>query len=308
MMYGIANPFPPRVRCVGVFSPAGVPDPERLARGVARLEGWGLDVVDGTTAPRGDCFLAGADDERVAALHELLRSPHVDMLIASRGGYGCARLLPAIDWELLRRSGKAIVGYSDVTALHLGGLAHGAAGGIVGPMVAAGLGRLCADAAAQRAFRDAMASFAAVLRGECRVPALQPALHCLRAGEVAGRLVPATLSVLVTLLGTAHMPDLTGAILVLEDTHEPAYRIDRCLTQLQQAGVWEGLGGVVFGDFSACEDAHRLGDVFAEFATRARGPVAAGLAFGHCFPSLSLPVGREGVLHVSNSHVSLRLE
>jgi muramoyltetrapeptide carboxypeptidase len=283
----LPSPFPPEIRTVGVFAPAGVPEPERLACGLARLRDWGLTVVfPGSADPR-DRFLAGSDALRLQRLHELLADSQVDLLLAARGGYGCARLLNGLDWALLRERDLPLVGYSDLTALHVAAFGHGHRRGVFGPMVVGDLARVPADAAETEQLRSVYQSLHAALAGSGQ---RFDGLQCLRPGEAEGPLVAANLAVLASLAGTPHMPDLATTILVLEDINEAAYRIDRCLYQLDQTGVLGSLSGLVFGQFSQTEDAEWLPGVLADFAARVPAPVVSGLEFGHSFPSCSLPV------------------
>ncbi len=129
----------------------------------------------------------------------------------------------------------------------------------------------------------------------------------LRDGRARGPLIPVNLAVLNSLLGTPHCPDLTGCILVIEDVNEAAYRVDRYLNQLRQARVLGRLAGLVTAQFSQCDDAEYLPEVFADFAGCVNGPVASGLPFGHAFPSLSLPVGMQAALTVEGTEASLHL-
>lgn len=289
----LPSPFPSRIRTLGLFAPAGVPEPARLAPGLARLRSWGLELVyPGANDPR-ERFLAGTDALRVRRLHELLADPRLDALMAVRGGYGCARLLDQIDWDLLQKRNLPLIGYSDLTALHLAAYGHGYRQGVFGPMVASDLGREPATAEEEKALAGSLASFHAVLNGERQT---FPGLACLRPGEATGPVVPANLSVLASLVGTPHQPALAGAILVIEDVNEAAYRIDRYLLQLDQGGILHQLAGLVCGQFSQTDDAEWLPGVLADYASRIPGPVVAGLEFGHAFPSVSLPAGRSGHL------------
>jgi muramoyltetrapeptide carboxypeptidase len=297
-----ASPFPSDVRTIGVFAPAGVPDPERLERGLERLQQWGLQIVfPGRDDPR-DRFFAGSDALRLQRLHELLADPTVDVLLAARGGYGCARLLDGIDWDLFLSRNLPLIGYSDLTALHVAAFAHGYRRGIFGPMVAGDFARVPADAVEEAELAGVYSLLGATLCGQQRT---HGKLRCLRSGEASGALVPANLAVLASLAGTRHFPDLTGAILVLEDINEAAYRIDRCLHQLSQSGLLDGLAGLVFAQFSQTEDAEWLPEVLGDFAERIDGPVASGLEFGHAFPSACLPVGTAARLEAAQEGVRL---
>jgi muramoyltetrapeptide carboxypeptidase len=288
-MMELANPFPPSVRTIGVFAPAGIPEPARFERGLARLRGWGLELVLG--CPRQpERFLSAPDAVRAAALNELMHQAQIDLLLAARGGYGCGRILDRVDFGALRRRGIPLIGYSDISALHAVAFGQGSWVHVAGPMVCNALAREPVDADEAGRLGAVLESFRQVLAGEAIT--VTASLRTLRAGTAAGRLLPTNLSVLASLVGTPFLPSLAGAILVLEDVGEAAYRVDRYLQQLQQAGCLRQLGGLVLGQFSEGEDAAWLPEVFADIATQVNGPVVAGLEFGHGFPSLSLPVGR----------------
>ncbi|MFA4944550.1 MAG: LD-carboxypeptidase [Lentisphaeria bacterium] len=292
------NPFPPEIRTVGVFAPAGrVPDPALLDAGLRQLQRWGLAVVEGRHLRSSHRNLAGTDAERCADLAELLQNPRVDLLLAARGGFGCARLLDGLPPTLLQAFPKPLLGYSDLTALHLARFARGVTTGLAGPMAAVELAR------GEQPGPDAAAltfTFAAGRRAwaPARPATLPPGtrLATLKPGTARGPLLPVNLTVLCSLLGTPHLPDLAGALLALEDVNEPVYRLDRCLTQLRQAGVTPRLAGVLLGDFSGTDEPAWLEALLAEFAATVNGPVVSGLPWGHCLPQLTLPVGRPAEL------------
>jgi len=290
------SPFPASVRTVGVFFPSGIPEAARLERGLARLRGWGLEVVQ-AGLPQPERFLAGADAERSEGLNQLLRNPRVDLLLAARGGYGCGRILDRVDFAALRGRGIPLVGYSDITALHLAAYGAGCQACVAGPMVCSALARQPADEAETLSLAQTVDSFRQVLAGEATE--VSSGLRVLREGTAAGPLVPANLSLVASLVGTPYLPDLSGAILVIEDVGEAAYRVDRYLNQLLHAGCLGHLAGLVYGQFTEGDDAQWLPEVFADFARHIPGPVVAGLGFGHGFPSISLPVGRPARLEAS---------
>ncbi len=303
-MADVPNPFPRHVRTVGVFCPSGIPEPARLERGLARLRAWGLEVVL-ASQPRPERFLAAPDDVRAETLNLLVRDARVDLLLAARGGYGSGRILDQIDFEALRQRAVPMVGYSDITALHLAAYGAGYRCGVAGPMVCGALAKDPADEAAAVALGRVLGSLRQVLAGEAFEAGA--GLRVFRQGSAAGPLLPANLSVLTSLAGTPYLPDLTGVILVLEDVNEAAYRVDRYLNQLLYAGCLGQLAGLVYGQFTEGEDAQWLPDVFADFARHIRGPVAGGLEFGHGFPSLSLPVGRQAQLEAGPAGAVLRV-
>jgi len=302
------SPFPGWVRTVGVFAPAGVPELAKLDAGLGRLRDWGVEVVVAGAWSCPERYLSAPDSERVAAFHELLRNPQIDLLIAARGGYGCGRLLDKVDWSLVADRQLPIVGFSDITALHLAAWHAGLRESVFGPMLTGLFARCDSDAAEKAKVDFSLASFRAAWEsGGVALPG-DAALRVLRPGQGRGPVVPATLSVLASLLGTPFMPSLKQALLVLEDVNEPAYKIDRYLTQLRVMGILEQLSGLIFGTFRDSEDAQWMPAIFAEFAGYVSGPVVEGLPFGHCCPSVSLPVGRIGSLDAGESDARLRLE
>jgi len=282
---------PDRIRpgdTVGVVAPAGVVDAERLDRGVRILEGWGLRVVTGDAVLERRGYFAGRDEVRRRDLQRMLDDPGIRAVLAARGGFGCQRLVPQLDLSALRGNPKPVVGFSDVTALLAAWVEAGTVG-IHGPMVAADLARGLTSRSVEHLRR---------LLGdpgyhwELEVPVT------VRPGRAGGRLVGGCLSVLVTLLGTPWVPDTRGAILFLEDVHEWPYRIDRLLTQLRQAGLLDGLAGLVFGTMAACRPQEGIEalDVVRDAFADAPYPVGFGLPAGHDLgetgiENLALPLG-----------------
>ena len=277
---------PPPLRpgdVIGVVSPAAAVDESALRTWVELIEQAGFRVRLGTSVLGRHGYLAGPDQERADDLHAMLRDPEVKAVIASRGGYGSGRLLPLLEPAELCDHPKIVLGHSDVTFL-LNDLVRRA--GVVtfhGPMVA-NFARRPETAAAVLAF----------LGGD-RSAWHQPGREIVQPGMAEGRLVGGNLSVLVATLGTPYVPDTRDAILFLEDVNEKPYRVDRMLTQLRQAGVFDAVSGVVFGEMVDCtagdDERVTVRDVIAEAFARAPYPVAFGLASGHGDGLVTLPLG-----------------
>jgi muramoyltetrapeptide carboxypeptidase len=275
---------------VGVVAPAGPVDKARLGRGVAELEGLGfaVRVAEGVLDRKG--FTAGTLEVRLAQIHALLVDPEVAALFCARGGAGTGRLLPRLDPGLVKTHPKPLVGYSDVTFLHLalGGLGLPS---LHGPMVA----RELADGGTAYD----RASLWHALTGEGEPYATTPEdLLPLREGSGEGVLRGGCLSILAAAAGTpwALRPAGEPTVLFLEDVDEPPYRIDRMLTQLRASGAFDGVKGVVFGDMKGCapglEADYTLEDVVLEALDGVDGPVALGLSSGHTSsPNVTLPLG-----------------
>lgn len=274
---------------VGVVAPAGVVEETRLLAGVEAVRSLGLEVRLGASVRARDGFLAGTDDARLADFVGLWRDPSVRAIVCARGGYGSQRLVPRLAAELVGRP-KLIVGYSDVTAI----LSVLVTAGIVcvhGPMVANDLARGL-DPGAKEHFARLL--FEPDYRWEAVVP--EP----IRPGLARGRLVGGCLSVLAATLGTPWAVDTSGAVLFLEDVHERAYRLDRLLVHLRQAGALDDVAGVVLGTFEACKpfDGVSPRDVLYDHFRDAPYPVAFGLRAGHLLDeedvrNWALPLGVE---------------
>jgi len=275
---------------IGVAAPAGPVDEARLQRGVAELErlGFAVRVADGVLERRG--FTAGSAERRLLELHGLWADPGVAAIVCARGGAGTIQLLPDLDRELLARNPKVLLGYSDITLLHLEMERLGVTS-LHGPMAA----RELADG--EEAFDRP--SLWHGLTGEGAPYASGPDdLVALADGRAEGLLRGGCLSLLAAAAGTPWAPRRPRgpAILFLEDVDERPYRIDRMLRQLRASGAFEGVRGVVFGDMKGCapsiDDQYSLEDVLLEALAGLDVPVALGLSSGHTpHPNVTLPLG-----------------
>lgn len=273
---------------VGLCAPAGPVDGDRLARGAAELRSLGFDVQVPEGIGERTGFTAGSARRRTDELLRLFADESVAAIVCARGGAGAGQLLRHLDPELLRAHAKTLLGYSDITFLHLY-LGRLGVGSLYGPMAATQL----ADGSYDRA------SLRHGLTGE-GTPYATAAddLAPLRAGEGEGVLRGGCLSILAAAAGTpwALAPDGEDTILFLEDVDERPYRIDRMLLQLRSSGAFAGVRGVVFGDMPGCaprmaED-YALEDVLREALDGLGVPVALGLSSGHtASPAVTLPLG-----------------
>jgi muramoyltetrapeptide carboxypeptidase len=231
-------------------------------------------------------FLAGPDEHRLAQLNAALADPEARAVIAARGGYGLLRLLPFLDLAPLRTSPKLIVGFSDVTALLAQAYRAGVAS-LHGPVVTQ-VPRISAE--------DLQA-----LYGLMENPGrglLLSELDGIIPGRVQGPLVGGNLEVLSRLLGTPFAPSFEGAILFLEDIGERPYRVDRLITHLDLAGVFNAVSAVVVGQFVDCREREGsklpsppVEEVLEERLGRLPIPVAMGGKFGHATAHAPLPYG-----------------
>ena len=290
-----------------LFSPSGVVSGgARLKRAVKNLGALGFKAtVDEAALARHQRF-AGPDELRLAALHRVARAAP-SVALATRGGYGLTRLLDGVDWPLLKHSveqGTRWVGYSDLTALQLGLLAHGGACSWAGPMAADDFGRSTADGGLDDV---TTACFAEAMGGELEAVGFrtEPGFDGL---AVRGRLWGGNLTVLMSLLGTKHWPRVKGGVLFLEDVGEHPYRVERMLLQLHQAGVLQAQKAVLLGAFTAwrkspLDRGYHLKSAVAHLRSVCTVPVLTGLPFGHVPTKVSLPVGARVQLVVQGRNV-----
>jgi muramoyltetrapeptide carboxypeptidase len=270
---------------VALVAPAGpLAGETELVRAIENARALGWEPVSGAHALSREGYLAGGDAERLADLNRALADDTIDGVWCLRGGYGIMRLLEHVDYEALSRRPKAIIGFSDITALHAAVRVRCDLVSFHGPVARATLSDF-----SRRSLLDAVA------RGQDPCGTAGGA-RILQAGRARGRLVGGNLAVLAALTGTPFAPPTERAILVIEDVREAVYRIDRMLRQLQLAGVLARCAGLVFGGFTelpvtGVEGARDLDDVLAEAADELGIPCIAGVPVGHLDEQWTLPLG-----------------
>lgn len=282
------RPLPPPVPtggCIGLISLASPLDPRVARRGIRALERAGFHVISPANLAARHGYLAGDDEARLAGLLEVLAArPHA--LLATRGGYGVMRLLPHLPWRELARWGGWVVGFSDLTALHAALSTRFPWATLHGPMLSS-LAR--PDRRAEQVL--------GWLRGKPRSLLFRiPPGGVVRGGVARGVAAGGNLSLLAALVGTPYEFDYDGAVLFLEDVNEPAYRLDRLLTQLALSSRLARVKAVVVGEMARC-GAGLLGwrkrwrQLLEEVAPQA--VIVEGVGFGHGRRNRPLPLGVE---------------
>ncbi len=282
---------------IGIAAPGGPVDPQRLADGEELLRQSGFRTLrrDDLLARQG--YLAGDDERRAKELMELVDDPRVDAILCARGGYGCDRIIGRLDAEAVRRAAKPLVGYSDVTALLLWQRRRAGLVGFHGPMLDRGADL---DPGAFHALE-------AQLCGTAELP-LALIGRGAGGGAARGRLVGGSLTLVTASLGTTWEIDTRGCILLIEDVHEPPYRIDRMLQQLRAAGKLEAACAIGVGDVSTCVDEKYGTDVeqVIEDAVRPLGlPLVLRLPFGHVRSNWAWPVGGRASLDAETGRLEI---
>ena len=281
---------------IAVVAPSGWVSKTRLAVGVEVLAGWGFDVrvMPGVAASRG--YLAGESDERNAAeLAACFADPTIDGIICARGGYGAMRLLPFMDWEAIRGNPKVFCGYSDITALHIAIRRETGLVTFHGSMVQRQGDEPGLHPWSAEALRRALTSTEPL--GPVAPPEDAPPVQALAGGRATAPLVGGNLTLVAALCGTRWQLDARDCVLLLEDTDEAPYRVDRMLTQLLLAGVLDGVRGILFGDSPTCEAKEGdprpvpLVEVLRDRLGPLDVPVLYGFPCGHTPWRAALPLG-----------------
>lgn len=306
---------PPRLapgQRVALIAPAG-PMLERddLTRGQELCRALGFEPVLGASAGNRHGYLAGTDDERLADLDGALRDPSIDAIWCLRGGYGVTRILDRVDFTPLLQRPKAVIGYSDVTALILA--AHQATGLVTfhAPMARAPMTAFTREHFERALFRAAPAARLSRLSEPANVLVPRsPRLLTLRGGVAEGRLLGGNLSLIAALQGTRHLPSFDGAILFIEDIGEDLYRVDRMLAQLRMTGMLATLAGVIVGQFTemrrgTSEGALGFDEVLSTYFEPLGVPVLSGVPVGHVDDQWTMPIGVRARLDADNGEVEL---
>jgi muramoyltetrapeptide carboxypeptidase len=287
---------------VAVVAPAGKIRENSLAPMVHCMERWGLQVCGGEHVYSHHHQFAGNDAQRVAALQAAVGNHEVKAILCARGGYGCSRIVDAVDFSPLYEYPKWLVGYSDITVLHArwNKLGLPSVHGVMS-------GKFPADGSDN----ESTESLRKALFGETLRYTLPP--HPLnRIGEAEGMLVGGNLSLIAHLTGTADELDTDGKILFLEDIGEYLYALDRMMVQLKRSGTLSKIRGLVLGYFTNIKDndtpfGASAYELITRFVETMNIPVCCGFPAGHEEPNLSLVFGRSAKLSVTPNEITLLL-
>jgi len=281
---------------IGIAAPAGSFNRERFNSGISILENMGFNILVPDQLMQEDRWFAGDDETRVSVLHNLFLDPGVKAIVCARGGYGSMRLLGKIDYGIVRNHPKIFAGFSDITALLS---AFYERSGLVcyhAPVVTS---LTDADALSLNAFRSMLTD-----DKPFSMSADDDTGCVICSGQASGILQGGNLATLNHLTGTEFMPELAGTVLLLEDIAEPAYKIDRMLTQMRLAGSFSGIHGIVLGQFEDCGQYEAITDIFKENFSDKGIPVVSGFDFGHSERNLAFPIGAKVTLDSNNLSVA----
>ncbi len=281
---------PPNLRpgdTIGLIAPSSPLQPGRLEAGTRYLMQKGFKVKAGRHLHDSERFLAGTDEHRAADIMEFIQNTEIKAIIATAGGYGSQRLLPLLDFDLIRENPKIITGFSDTTALQLGLLK------MAGIISYTGFTFRDVDKPEIDALVDE--TLLANLTGKSITVEEGTAVNT---GTVKAPLVGGNLECLISLMGTPYQPDYHGCILLLEDVFAEPFQTDARLSQLHLAGIFDQVAGVIFGIFENCIAQHHperdgtILDVVSEWSKKIKVPTIKNFPYGHIDRRCVLPVGK----------------
>lgn len=277
---------------IGVVAPASASSSDSLEKGLKYLESAGYRLKLSKNLTEEYNYLAGDDEIRISELNRMFRDPDVKAVFCARGGYGTMRILDRLDYDFIRDNPKIFMGYSDISAPQLAILKKSGVVTFSGPMISIEMGTELEPYTEENMWK--------ILKSDKRPLNLLPpegmSLSVLREGEVEGQAVGGSLSVITPLLGTQFMPDLEGAILIVEDIDEKPYRIDRYFCHMRLAGVFDKISGLLVGEFINCfpekeEEDMSLLEILNGVLKDYEFPVIMDFPYGHGKSKLTIPIG-----------------
>ncbi len=271
---------------IGIVAPAGAFDREVFKQGLNTLKTMGFHtrVPDEIFDKTG--YLAGSDAQRAELVNLLFKDPDVKAIVCARGGFGCLRMLPLVDFDIIRTHPKIFVGFSDVTALLTAITFQSGLVTFHGPMVTT-------LATASELTRQHLAG---AITTNTPLEITPHAGVVIQGGHARGPVIGGNLNTLCHMLGTPFMPNFDNHILLLEDRDEALYRIDRMLSQMKLAGCFENIAGLVLGSFEECGALDGVFQIFEEHFRDSGVPILAGFEVGHGKQNTTIPFGIDAVL------------
>lgn len=285
---------------VAVVSPSGLAEPGHIGHAEAVIAGWGLNVIRGEHSLAVSNTFAGTDLQRASDLQRAISDPLVKAIFCSRGGYGLSRIIDRIDFSPLKRTPKWIIGYSDITVMHMWVASLFGMATIHGEMLL-NYGNPSKSSRSVKGVRDLLFGIKPVYSWKGEV---------LRSAPAEGVVTGGNLALLCSLAGTAGRPETDGRILFIEDTGEYWYSVDRMLQSLRLAGMLSNLSALLVGDFSDMRDTavpfgYDINEIVADVTSGYSYPVYFGFPAGHCNDNVAFFLGMKARLTASGSSLGM---
>ncbi|MDE3057353.1 MAG: LD-carboxypeptidase [Bacteroidota bacterium] len=293
---------------IGVVAPASAPTAqEKIDNGAAYLERLGYRVKLGKNVRAVRGFLAGTDEQRASDINDMFADNDVKAIIAVRGGYGTPRILPLLDYDLIKRNPKILVGYSDLTALQLALFHKTGLVSFSGPMAGVEMWKEIDPFTEEHFWRTitSTAPMGAIKNPDGKI------FKTFNAGTAEGILLGGNLSLVASITGTPFLPSFKNSLLFLEEVEEECYRFDRMLAQLKLAGILNDASGIILGeltDVKASDTAKPFltaDEVVADYFSPLNIPILTGLVYGHIPRKLTMPIGIRARMSADEGKIEL---
>ncbi|MBS4033394.1 MAG: LD-carboxypeptidase [Ignavibacterium sp.] len=297
---------------IGLVAPGSYISELELKDSIKNLEELGFKVVYTEKILLQNGYFSGTDEQRAEDLINMFKRNEVAGIVCTRGGYGCARILPLLDYDIIEDNPKVLIGYSDITALHYGIFRKTGLITFHGPVSISTFNEFSVNN-----FKNVLMNpsneivFENSNSGEDENPY---GVVSIAEGKKKGKLIGGNLSIAVSLIGTEFDVDYDDAIIYLEEVGEEPYRIDRMLTQMIQSEKFEDANGVAMGIFRKCEPkitdpsfskSFSLMDVLQDRLGNLKVPVVYGMSFGHIKDKFTIPFGVEAELDSEKQTITL---
>jgi len=293
--------------CIGIIAPASAPiAQEKIDKGAAYFERLGYQVKLGAHVRSVRGYLAGTDEDRADDINAMFADPAVKAIVAVRGGYGTPRLLHMLDYTLIKKNPKILVGYSDLTALQLAIFRKTGLVTFSGPMAGVEMAKGIDPFTEEHFWRMITSTKKA---GVVKNPDDKPFV-CLRKGKATGRLLGGNLSLIASIVGTPYLPSFKDSLLFIEEIEEECYRFDRMLCQLRLAGILKDTNGIIIGELTDVQASDTskpfltADEVVSDYFEDLMQPILRNLVYGHVPRKLTIPVGIMAAMDASKCTLS----
>jgi len=295
---------------IGLIAPSGRLSEEKLAKAMKNLHGLGFKTNLAKNAMQTDGYLAGPDHVRIHDLHAMYADPEIDAIWCLRGGYGATRILDYLNFEIIAKNPKPLIGYSDITALLNTIYQKTGNPCFHGPVAASTMSEYTIEHL--KPLYGLSSEYKIHLSKNNTKEAVDKSVYSymeINPGKAKGKLVGGNLTLVSSLVGTAHAVQAKNKLVFLEDIGEEPYRVDRMLTQLISSGFLDSVKGVILGIFAGChkkdENSKTLLETIKERMSRIDAPSAYGFSFGHIDDQCSFQIGQMAEMDTTAKTITL---
>ncbi|WP_064196158.1 MULTISPECIES: LD-carboxypeptidase [Emticicia] len=284
---------------------------EEVTVAVESLQAMGFKVLIGKHVFDRYGNLAGKDQDRAEDINEMFANKQVNAIMAMHGGWGSARILPLLNYDLIKNNPKILIGYSDITALLVGIYAQTGLATFHGPVGSSTWNSFTVDYFKNTLIDGNATKMVNPIKKNDTLVQTDDRIYTIYSGKASGKLIGGNLTVLSHILGSKFVPDFKNAILFIEDIQEDTYRVDRMITQLKLAGILNNISGFVFGKCTDCPPSKNYGsltleDIFEDHIKPLKIPAFSGSMIGHIKDKFTVPIGIEATIDADEGSIKLK--